>query len=133
MTDQITVWAVEDDGDDALLLQSAIHDAGVQVNFTSFPESRQFLDFIQLHNTVAPTLLLMDTRLPGYSGMECLQQIRLLPKFSDTQIVMMSTFIKEDTVHDLYQKGAQGYFTKPDSYQHLVHIMKEITASYRMA
>ncbi len=57
-----------------------------------------------------PEVVLMDIRLPGLSGLECVRRLkRLLPQ---TQVIMLTVFEDEDRVFDALAAGATGYLLK---------------------
>ena len=57
-----------------------------------------------------PDVVLMDIRLPGLSGIECVRRLKaVLP---GVQIVMLTVFEDEERVFDALAAGATGYLVK---------------------
>ena len=57
-----------------------------------------------------PTLVLMDVRLPGVSGIETTSAI--LKEFPGARILMLSTHAGEEEIYQSLQTGAAGYILK---------------------
>lgn len=59
---------------------------------------------------LAPDVVLMDIKLPGMSGIQCVFRLkRLLPKL---QILMLTTYEDGDLIFDSLRAGASGYLLK---------------------
>lgn len=59
---------------------------------------------------LSPDVVLMDIKLPGMNGIQCVSQLkRLLPK---TQILMLTTYEDSDLIFDALRSGASGYLLK---------------------
>jgi DNA-binding NarL/FixJ family response regulator len=60
--------------------------------------------------THSPDVVLMDIKLPGISGIECVHGLkRLLPR---TQVLMLTTYEDTDLIFDSLRAGASGYLLK---------------------
>src|SRR3981189_412744 len=57
-----------------------------------------------------PTLVLMDLRLPGMSGIE--RTAAILHEFTEARILMLSTHSGEEEIYRALQAGAKGYIVK---------------------
>lgn len=72
---------------------------------------------LELVDTAAPDLVLLDLGMPGLSGFEVLEQIRL---FSDVPVIILTVHDDElDKVRGL-ELGADDYITKPFSHLELI-------------
>ncbi|MBU1913301.1 MAG: response regulator [Candidatus Omnitrophica bacterium] len=60
-----------------------------------------------------PDIILLDIKMPGFSGLEVLQKIKEIDK--NAKVIMM-TAVSEDLIIEMAMKyGAIGYITKPFS------------------
>lgn len=104
---KIKVSIVEDDAGtrDNLLkvLQAAPHLSCL----AAFPHGEAALQGIPLQ---VPDVVLMDIRLPGMSGIECVAQLKeKLPKLD---ILMLTTYEESDLIFESLRAGATGYLLK---------------------
>ncbi len=73
-----------------------------------------------------PDVVLMDLRLGGMSGAECIARLRgILPK---TEFLVLTAYDDEDSVFDALKAGASGYLLKRASAQQILEAIQEIHA-----
>jgi len=101
------VLIVEDDADFAeslvMMLEMHNHKAAIAGNG---------LDAIRLVNEMDFSVCFLDIKMPGMTGIECLQAIRrILPK--KTRFVIMTGFRDKETLERAQQAGADRILLKP--------------------
>ena len=65
---------------------------------------------IELYRKVRPDVVLMDLRLPGFSGVEAIQAIR--KEFPDARVIVVTTYDTDEDVYRALQSGAKSYLLK---------------------
>src|SRR6266496_456637 len=65
---------------------------------------------IEAYRQHHPTLVMMDLRLPGMSGIEC--TAALVREFPGAYILVLSTHSGEEEIYRAMQAGARGYVVK---------------------
>ncbi len=65
---------------------------------------------IELYRRNLPDIVLMDVRLPDFSGIEATAALR--QEFPDARIIIISTFDTDEDVYRAFQAGACGYLLK---------------------
>lgn len=71
-----------------------------------------------------PDVVVMDIRLPGRSGIEATREI--VSKFSDTRVIMLTSYAEEDLLFDAISAGASGYVLKQIGSGELVRALDTI-------
>jgi DNA-binding NarL/FixJ family response regulator len=71
-----------------------------------------------------PSLVMMDLRLPGMSGIDC--TIALLHEFPDARVLMLSTHSGEEEIYRSMQAGARGYILKSMIREDLLRAIREV-------
>ena len=71
-------------------------------------------------------ILLSDTMMPGMSGIELLEQVKMADGL--TQVIMMTAYSTIDKVVECLEKGANDYILKPFDDLEEVKIVLDITA-----
>jgi two-component system NarL family response regulator len=76
-----------------------------------------------------PDVTLMDSRMPGGSGIEALQRIR--QEFPEARVVMLTTFDLEEMIFNALEAGAAGYLLKSVERSELVAAIRRVHTGER--
>lgn len=57
--------------------------------------------------------LLLDVQMPGRSGIELLRDLRALPDYENTPVIMLTAMCDRKYVDEAFKEGATDYVTKP--------------------
>ena len=71
-----------------------------------------------------PSLVMMDLRLPGMSGIDC--TVAIVHEFPDACILMLSTHSGEEEIYRALQAGARGYIVKSIIREELLRAVREV-------
>ncbi len=72
----------------------------------------------------APDVTLLDLRLPGFSGIEVMKQVRA--QSSPTRFLVLTTYDTDEYIIPALSTGAQGYLLKDTSPDELVRAIRSI-------
>ena len=81
---------------------------------------------IRLSEKLRPRVILMDCALPGMSGLDATR--RILEKFPDTIVLMLSMHPEETLVRQALDAGARGYMLKNAIYLELGTAIRKVVA-----
>ena len=85
---------------------------GAMKGFEIVGEAESGEDAVELFESLAPSLVLMDINLPGINGIEATRRIRAA--HPDTQVILLSTYSEADLPADARDCGAIAYVHKED-------------------
>ena len=119
MADRTTtdVLLVEDSPADIYLIQRAVAEWGPNVRLWLVTNGLDALTFLRkesfyLH-APAPALILLDMNLPRMHGPEVLAELRALPTYHTTPVVMFTSARPDIEEEHCLQLGATAYVNKP--------------------
>ncbi len=114
-----TVLLVEDNPDDEALTLSAFESGGVAHMMTVVRDGAEALDYLfgagayaGRDTTFLPSLILLDLKLPKYSGLEVLERIRADGRTRLVPVVVLSSSDEPDDQVRAYRLGANSYVRK---------------------
>jgi CheY-like chemotaxis protein len=110
----VTILLVEDDLDDIMLLQGALHDNHIVYKMDVVMEG----DKVDAHlSNVArlPQIIILDFNLPKKHGKEILVDIKTDPRFQHIPVIVLTTSSAQEDIDYSYQHGASHFITKPTS------------------
>jgi DNA-binding NarL/FixJ family response regulator len=119
----IRVSIVEDDKPAREILTSWLADATDFEFVSAFGSGEDGL--LQLPSQ-RPDVVLMDIKLPGMSGVECVR--RLKPALPKTQFVMHTVYEDSNHIFNALQAGATGYLLKQAAHDELLAAIKYVNA-----
>jgi DNA-binding NarL/FixJ family response regulator len=73
-----------------------------------------------------PDVVLMDIKLPGISGVECVRQLK--PRLPLTQFLMHTVYEDSNHIFNALQSGATGYLLKQASHDELLAAIRYVHA-----
>jgi len=70
-----------------------------------------------------PDVVLMDINMPGRTGIECVEALRL--EIPDLKILMLTNYSDDERIFESLRAGAVGYLLKNSSIEKLTELIKE--------
>jgi len=95
-------------------------------DITVVGEASDGAEAVRLAEQLRPQVIVMDCALPGMSGLDATR--RILQKFPDTAILMLSMHSENTWVHQAMAAGARGYILKSAVDMELVTAIRRVVA-----
>ena len=118
------ILLADDDQDDILLFETAAQEACPDLELTVADNGLQLISLLDEINT--PDAIFLDLNMPFKSGKECLKEIRSKHQFDNVPVIILSTSNHKSDIDYCLSKGANHYFTKPNSYKGLKEIVVDL-------
>jgi CheY-like chemotaxis protein len=123
------VVLVEDNGDDALLMQRSLRQAGVLRPINVLEDGEAVIRYLSGQGIYAnreqyplPDLLLLDLKLPRKDGFEVLRWLRAQPGLRRLVVTVLTGSREHTDVQLAYELGANSYLVKPIGLQAIVRL-----------
>jgi DNA-binding response OmpR family regulator len=133
MQDRAIILIAEDEEDYVLLLKRAFAEAKISNPIFSVSTGKETISYLKGEGSYSnrdeyplPDLLLLDLKLPGFSGMEILRWLRSQPGLAGLRVVVLTSSEQLKDVNDAYRLGANSFLMKPYDFEDLVHLAKVI-------
>ncbi len=119
----IRVVIIDDNVDISLYLADLLHDVSDIELISTFTSGEEAIEQI---GQAAPDVALVDLRLGGMSGVDC---VRTLKELNPALLVMVFTGVESDeSVFESLRAGADGYLLKPLSAQEMIEAIRNLHA-----
>ncbi len=128
--EQFVMLLAEDDPDDQLLAREALEATKLPHTLITVNDGQELVDYLgkggESGATLVPDLIVLDLNLPRLNGRQVLEYLKGNERLCPIPVVVLTTSKAEEDVLRCYELGAAGFFTKPVSFQGLVHILESI-------
>ncbi len=127
MTRPTRILLVEDNDADALLIQEALREAGVDEPVHVEPDGEAAMAHLQkAGSSTRPDLMLLDLNLPRMDGREVLRQVKGDPSLREIPVIILTTSAAPEDVSMAYGGGANAFVRKPLGMDRLVDAAEAI-------
>jgi len=127
------ILLVEDDPNDALLLERAFRKAGLPYPLIIVSDGDQAVDFLQgvgkYRDRIKypmPNLMLLDLKLPRRSGHEVLKWLRSRPGLRRLPVIVLTSSSEQRDVVAAYDEGTNSYLVKPSNAELLGQMVSQL-------
>lgn len=86
----------------------------------------QAIDLLSHKKIASPDYIFLDMNMPMMNGKECLQELGKVIHRGLTKIIILSTSDMVEDVQESMALGARLFLTKPDSFDALCKILKDV-------
>lgn len=118
-----TIFSVDDDENDNLLLQAALNAAGFDGTLEFAADGEEAIQLLSRSDRIAPPdVVLLDLNMPRRDGFECLKWLRSREELRSVPVAMFTTSSHPEEVAKAYDLGADLFLVKPLTYDDLLDL-----------
>ena len=132
MADKV-ILLVEDNPDDVELTQIALKEQKIMNKLVLARDGQEALDWLFSEGehagrdaSEAPTVILLDLRLPKIDGIDVLKRIREDERTKLLPVVILTSSKEEQDVVRSYELGANSYIRKPVDFEQFSDAVREL-------
>jgi len=140
MNEPFTILVVEDNDNEAILLQKAFKRVGGALAVHFVANGEEAIDYLSGTDQFSdrqtypePDLLVMDLKMPRKGGFEVLEWFRNLREGALIPVVILTASENEADVERAYGLGANSYFRKPAAFDEFREMVKVICDYWAVA
>ncbi|MDB6022017.1 MAG: two-component system response regulator [Pedosphaera sp.] len=131
MDRNLTILIIEDDPNDALLLQKALSRERITNPLQVVHDGQEAIEYLQGEGPYQdrarfpfPSVIFTDLKMPRRSGFEVLEWLRCHPDCSVIPLIILTNSKIDADIKRAYEMGANAYLVKPASLQDLQEMVK---------
>jgi len=108
-----TVLIIDDDDDDRALFFDAVMEIDPTIGCLSAKNGQEALQFLKNESTTLPDYIFLDLNMPRLDGIQCLTEIKKIPKLIGIPVIIYSTTKRLEDIETTQRLGAAYFVTKP--------------------
>ena len=124
--EEMRIMLADDDADDRMFFQEALHNTGFKHDLRLFNDGYQLMEYFKDPQNQLPHILFLDLNMPGKSGIQALEELRKMPHMKNVSIAIYSTSKADRDIEETFGKGANVYIQKPNSFEKLKAIITHV-------
>ena len=128
----LRVLLTDDDMGDRLVFKEILEEMETNTAVHTVNDGKLLMDYLKKENNLLPHIIFLDHNMPNMNGIECLQEIRKVEKYSDIFIAIYSTSASEKDIEDTFLYGANIYITKPCNYDELKQVLAQALTAVQL-
>lgn len=126
-----SVWIVDDDEDDQLMIQAAFKEVIFPLAIKPLADGNDVLP--QLEKALSlPKLILLDLNMPLKNGFDVLAELRAIAAYRTLPIVVLTTSDNEVDKQKSFALGANGFLTKPCSLKAVIYMLRRLVSDWHL-
>lgn len=126
---QKIILLVEDNPDDEALTLRALRKNNMMNEVAVARDGQEALDYFfgeEASGNPAPTLMLLDLKLPKIDGLEVLRRIRADQRTALQPVVILTSSKEEQDIINGYRLGANSYIRKPVDFNQFMEAIRQL-------
>lgn len=124
--DVMNVMLADDDADDRMFFEEALQATNIKHELAMFADGFELMKYFGNGENPLPHILFLDLNMPGKSGIQCLEELRAIPRLRDMSIAIYSTSRAYRDIEDTLSKGANIYIQKPSNFEKLKKVISHV-------
>jgi CheY-like chemotaxis protein len=126
-----TLYLVDDDDDDRMLVREALHQVIDQATIIEAIDGHNLLDLLKIRDSQSqPAMILLDNNMPRMNGLETLAHIRSNPDTEHIPVLMLSTSSDQYYVKNAYNLGVNAYLKKPVFFDDYTYMAESVNVCF---
>jgi CheY-like chemotaxis protein len=121
-----TLLLADDDAGSREIFIEAIEQIAPHIKVNTVSNGKNLMTTLLSESQPLPDLIFLDLNMPLKTGRECLQEIRNNERLKEIPVIIYSTSSNDQHIDETYEDGANFYLIKPDSFNELKVIAKDV-------
>lgn len=120
-----TVWLVDDDNDDLMLMEMAFQRVDDSVRLEMMHDGEDLVSRLQ-NSSERPDFIILDLNMDRLNGMHALKEIRQQFSLNELKIIVLTTSFNPDDRLRSEVMGANDFFVKPTEFEELLGLIRDL-------
>lgn len=125
MNKYYNIFYTDDDADDQDIFREAVKEINEEIYIFTQNNGSELMAMLR-NPPPSPHLVFLDLNMPVKNGFEVLRDIRRSEQFRDMPVIIFSTSSEQESIARTRELGATLYITKPESYQDLKKVLRDV-------
>ncbi|MBP2618903.1 response regulator [Chryseobacterium jejuense] len=122
----LNVIVADNDENTLIFFKNIFKELKISIKVQCFNNGQNLMEYLNNNDTVVPEIIFINYTIPGKDSMECIDELKANPKFSNVVTAIYSEEISENEIEETFVKGNNICIRKPSDFGTLKKILTEI-------
>jgi len=123
---------IDDDGDDQEFFSMVMEESFPSIKYVFANDGVHALEKLNRDLSLIPQIIFIDINMPRMNGMECLVELKKIPRLQQSHIYMYSTSIDPMMIKRCSDLGACGFIKKEATTEALQQRLSEVISQLKL-
>ncbi|BAP30024.1 response regulator for Gln [Chryseobacterium sp. StRB126] len=122
----LNIIVTDNDENTLIFFKSIFKELRISIKVQCFNNGKNLMEYLNNNDAVVPEIIFINYTIPGRDSMECIDELKANPKFSNIVTVIYSEEISESEIEETFVKGNNIFMRKPSDFGTLKKVLTEV-------
>ncbi|AZA79382.1 response regulator [Chryseobacterium sp. G0186] len=122
----LNVIVTDNDENTLIFFKTIFKELKISIKVQCFSNGKNLMEYLNNDDAVVPEIVFINYSIPGKNSLECIDEIKIQPKFSNMVTTIYYDQITENEIEDIFVKGTNICMKKPADFEKLKKVLADI-------
>ncbi|MGE8554074.1 MAG: response regulator [Chryseobacterium jejuense] len=122
----LNVIVADNDENTLIFFKNIFKELKISIKVQCFNNGKNLMEYLNNNDAVVPEIVFINYAIPGKDSMECIDELKANPKFSNMVTAIYSEEISENEIEETFVKGNNICIRKPSDFGTLKKVLTEV-------
>ncbi|MCS4305552.1 response regulator [Chryseobacterium sp. BIGb0232] len=124
----LNVIVADNDENTLIFFKNIFKELKISIKVQCFSNGKALMEYLNNDDAVVPEIVFIKYSIPEKSSVECIDEVKSNPKFSNMVTAIYDDEITEDEIEEAFVKGNNICMKKPSDFGTLKKVVTEVIA-----
>ncbi|MDM1556237.1 MULTISPECIES: response regulator [Chryseobacterium] len=122
----LNVIVADNDENTLIFFKNIFKELKISIKVQCFTNGKDMMEYLNNIDAVVPEIVFIKYTIPGKESMECIDEIKVNPKFSNMVTAIYAEEISESEIEETFVNGNNIFMRKPSDFETLKKVLTEV-------
>ncbi|RXM49765.1 MULTISPECIES: response regulator [unclassified Chryseobacterium] len=122
----LNVIITDNDENTLIFFKNIFKELKISIKVQCFNNGKGLMEYLNNNDAVVPEIVFINYTIPGKKSMECIDELKANPKFSNMVTAIYSEEISENEIEEAFVRGNNICIRKPSDFGTLKKVLTEV-------
>ncbi|MFC3759011.1 response regulator [Chryseobacterium tructae] len=122
----LNVIVADNDENTLIFFKNIFKELKISIKIQCFHNGISLMEYLNNKDAVVPEIVFIKYTIPGKNSMECIDEVKANPKFSNMVTAIYDDDISENEIEEAFVKGNNICIRKPSDFETLKKVLTDV-------